>query len=657
MSQIINFLEKSKYINRPLFLRVQFYRILFVFLGITLALAAQAQDDEAPRRRGSRIIDDSTRQIYGPRTSRYFFERDVFYNRHYYYPIDTAIHNYHRFNYVQSNNNLYQDLGNIGTSIRPIYYQAPELIGVTSGFNSFDLYWDTEKIKYYDTKSPYSNLKIILGGLGRSITRVSFSRNITPQWNFGFNFRSLLIDKQINRTGKGDRNVKSTYYDIYTAYQTKDSTYRLFFNFRRNHYQADENGGLKPNQGNYYDKLAAVWLDNAESRERRNNIHLFHQYQVLGKGFQIYHEFDGYNQHNNFYDNWNTTLNSTYFDWIEDVDPDTTKIKDGAVFKTIRNEAGIKGNLAKLFYNGYYAIRHYDMTYKYYDEEDVRVQTRGNEHYVGGRMALTLDSIGEVNAWAEFETLGNFRIQGDIKSKWFEASLKQLLIAPSFLQQAYRGRHDVWNNNFTSTKTTQINGYLHYNSRIFKLSPGLTFTRLNDYVYFNYNANTGEPQKVLPVQSSGTQVIASPEVKLSLTMLRHLTLSGQAIYTKILQNDDRAISVPELFLNGQLSYANIFFNGNMDMQGGVDVHWKSTYNAFGYDPVIQQFYRQDFLYPPTASFPIIDVFFNMKVKSGRIFVKYNNVMQAFTKSGYMPTPYYPGQRNSIDFGFDLLFYD
>jgi hypothetical protein len=93
----------------------------------------------------------------------------------------------------------------------------------------------------------------------------------------------------------------------------------------------------------------------------------------------------------------------------------------------------------------------------------------------------------------------------------------------------------------------------------------------------------------------------------------------------------------------------------MDMQAGFDVHWKSSYNAHGYDPVIQQFYRQD-LYA-VKDFPVIDVFFNMKVKSGRIFVKYNNLMQAFTRSGYMVTPFYPGQRNTIDFGFDLLFYD
>jgi hypothetical protein len=314
----------------------------------------------------------------------------------------------------------------------------------------------------------------------------------------------------------------------------------------------------------------------------------------------------------------------------------------------------LKGNLAKLFYNGYYALRQYKMTYVYLDDDDLQIPANGNEHYLGGRMSLLLDSIGEVNAWAELEALGNYRIEGNIKSRWFEGSLKQLQYAPGFLQQAYRGSHDDWSNDFDPTKVTVIDGYLHYKSRILNISPGFTFTRLNDLVYFKKD-NVGEDQTVLPVQSRKTQVIAAPEFNISFTMLRHITLSGQGIYTKVLQDEDDALSMPELFINGQLSYANIFFNGNMDMHAGVDVHWKSAYDAAGYDPVIQQFYRQDTFH--YRDFPIIDVFFNMKVKSGRIFVKYNNLVQAFTKSGYMPTPGYPGQRNVIDFGFNLLFYD
>ena len=139
----------------------------------------------------------------------------------------------------------YQDLGNIGTSSRPIFYQVPQVIGATSGFQSYDVVWDAEQMRYYDTKSPYTKMYVILGGKGRSMTRASFSRNINPRWNFGFNYRALLVDKQVQRQSKGDRNVRGTYYDLYTAFQTKDSTYRVFANFRRNKLEADEYGGIR----------------------------------------------------------------------------------------------------------------------------------------------------------------------------------------------------------------------------------------------------------------------------------------------------------------------------------------------------------------------------------------------------------------------------
>ncbi len=122
-----------------------------------------------PGRRGSRVIDDTTKQVYGPKTSKYYYENDVFLNRITYHAIDTVDSEFSQVIPMYSwHNNLYQDLGNIGTSITPIFYQTPSLIGVTSGFNSYNLYWDDEQIRYFDTKSPYSNIRATLGGKGRS---------------------------------------------------------------------------------------------------------------------------------------------------------------------------------------------------------------------------------------------------------------------------------------------------------------------------------------------------------------------------------------------------------------------------------------------------------------------------------------------------------
>jgi hypothetical protein len=681
-----------------LFLRVNYQKLtslLVVVFSTTMSLLAQ--DDEARPRRGSRVIDDTTKQVYGPRTSRYYYEEDVFMTRDERHQVDTLIRNFHRFNDVQRNDNLYQDLGVIGTAIRPIYYQVPEVIGVTSGYNSFDVYWDRERIKYWDTKSPYSNMYVILGGRGRSITRATYSRNINPRWNFGFTYRGLFIDKQVSRQGKGDRNTRGQYYDFFTTYQTKDSTYRAFFNFRRNNHEVAEFGGVRNNvpanftYKDYFSTDAQPWLTGVINRELRMNIHLFHQYSI-GSGLQVYHKLDRYRQSNRYTEPQSVSVDFDYDEML--ISPPNDKVK----FSTLRNEFGIKGSLSKLFYNGYYAIRDYRMNYTYdtlLNGESNNVW-KGTESYLGGRVAFKLDSLVDVIAWAEVMQEGNYRIEGTIRSKWFDATLKQAQYKPSFVQQYYRGTHDFWKNNFDDVNVTQLSGAVHYRSKVLKVSPGVSLTRIGNYVYFKrdsigtrlnfYPKSNVDSTDVVPFQDARENVILSPSVNAELTILRHIYLRGQAIYTMFLANEnDTPFRIPELLVNGQLSYENIFFNGNLDMHAGVDIHWQSAYYALAYDVPTSQFYVQadsrfagfndmgGKTFPGGSSedggriktpypsgiqnVPIVDVFFNAKIKRGRVFFKYNNIFQLITKQGYFATPQYPGQRNVIDFGFDWSFYD
>ena len=658
-----------------LFLCVRFLNG-FCFLVFLLLHAALVQAQVQPERRGSRVIDDTTKQIYGPNTSRYYYEYEVFYNQQALHAIDTSIRNYHRTStYVQNNDNLYQDLGNIGTAIRPIYYRTPDKIGATTGFDAYDLYWDSELIRYFDTKSPYTNMKLVLGGKGRSLTRATFSRNINPRWNFGFTYRGLFVDKQIQRKGKNDRITRSNYYDAYTAYQNKDSTYRLFINFRRMLHRVNEFGGVLVDENDaeeaeglapYFDIDARPWLTTASSEDLRTNFHVFHQFMV-GSGLQLYHTFDRYKQKNKFLD-VRSDAQALFYDFT--IPSEADSVEDATTIRTVRNEVGIKGNLLKLFYNGYYAMRHYSMRYNHLPTDTLNLSfpyEKGNESYFGGRIRLALDSLVEVRGLAEIMLGGESttgapsRIEGSIRSKWFSASLKQLTYRPSFVAQAYRGRHDYWDfrtddpEGLSNTESSQLAGALHYANSVISLSPGITFTRLRNYIFFDKVTNDSAVQHVYPRQSDGNQIYASPEVRGSITFFRHLTLSNRTIYTVFIENADDAIRIPELFMNTQLSYANIFFNGNLDMHAGIDVHWKSAYYAHGYDPAIQQFYTQDEFESP--AFPIVDIFFSAKIKRARVFFKYNNLLQAFADTGYLPTPYYPGQRNILDFGFDWSFYD
>ncbi len=645
-----------------LFLRVSFFRLLFATACLLYVPFVFGQIADPSRRGGSRIIDDTTRQVYGPKTSRYFLEQDVFLNREVLHPVDTAIRNFHRFDYVQRFQNRHQDLGVMGSAIRPIFYEPPDQTGVRIGAHVYDLYWDTEAVRYWDTKSPYTNMKVILGGIGRSITKASYSRNINPRWNVGFNYRGIFVDKQVLRSGKSDRFAQDNYYDVFTTFQSKDSTYRIFANFRRMFHKVEEYGGIKVDDttvlAEYFQTNAEAWLlPGPESNDLRINTHIFHQYKV-GNALQVYHTFDRYRQKNNFlYARNNSTPD--YFDFIE---YESDSIRDVMKLVTVRNEVGVKGNILKLFYNGYYALRHYNYvndklapdTLEHITYDSVSFDRRGAESYLGGRIALHLDSIGDVSGGLEVMSDGNYQVYGEIRSKWFEARLRQMLYKPGFMDQAYRGGYDSWNNSFENIAVTRFNGYLHYRSPWLNISPGFTFTRLNNYIFYRKVSNVDTVQQVLPVQSSGNQIMASPEARLSVT-LKNITLATQVIYTKVLENAGDAISVPDLFVNAQLSYANIFFNGNLDLHTGVDVHWKSDYYAHGYDVASRQFYRQDEFI--SHSLPILDIFVNARIKRGRVFFKYHNFLKLFEEVGNFPTPYYRGQKNVFDFGFDWSFYD
>src|SRR5947208_2268049 len=89
----------------------------FVFITFFGVLPALSVAQDTGRRAGSSILDDTTRNVYGPNTSRWTTEQELFQNRPNYRPLDTLVANYHRWTYVQRFNNFYKDLGVMGTAL------------------------------------------------------------------------------------------------------------------------------------------------------------------------------------------------------------------------------------------------------------------------------------------------------------------------------------------------------------------------------------------------------------------------------------------------------------------------------------------------------------------------------------------------------------
>ena len=621
------------------------------FLLVFLLIAAYATIAQpAGPRRGSKIVDDSTRNVYGPATTLWTTEKNIFANDPTYYTLDTTINNYHRWTHIQKSNNFYKDLGNIGTAMSPIFPHISSIIGITSGFNSYNPYFDSEEVRYFNTKSPYTRMRIIWGGNGRATTKVEFSRNINSRWNFGFNYRPILIEKQIGSKGQGDRQTVSHYYDFNTNYTSKDSTYFLLFNFQRIRHKVKENGGVIINSTDpaiIFDPTAKTNLTTALTEEYRWNFHLFQQYKIA-KQLQVYHLADYGSQVNKFNSDPADTLT---LDRIK-IKGEKGEIFDQTELKIFQNEAGVKGNIAFLFYNFYAKSRSYQYS-NFRKGESGNVN--GLENYLGARASLKIASQTSMSGQLE-NLIGstNYLITGSLNSPWLDASLKSSLAKPTYLQQSYLGSHDLWNNNFSSISSSQINGFVKATMGPLTISPGATFYTFSNYVFFKKDS-TNKNQTIAPFQSAGTQVVFAPELRMTLRILKNIYIRPQLIYTNLVKNDDQAFQIPQLFFNGQFAYEGFWFKKHLQVQLGVDVHWKSDYHALGYDPSIQSYYVQT--NTNTPSFLLADIFLNGKIKRGRVFIKYHNLVNIFQPTGYFPTPNYPGRFNILDFGFELLLFD
>ena len=259
--------------------------LLVALLANISAIAQRRRGKPVAPRVGSSIVDDSTRNVYGPQTTRWTTEDDLFRNRPRYRPLDTAVNNYHRWTYVQRFNNYYKDLGVVGTALSQIFPSVSPAIGATSGFKSYEPYFDSQEPVYFDTKSPYSRMHLIWGGKGRAMTGIEFSRNINPRWNFGFNYRPILVEKQIQSSANNDIQTTSHYYDFYTTYRSKKDRYFILFNFKRIRHRVNETGGVALSEDadpvEIFNPNAKPRYSSTENEYYRRTFHIFQQYQLV----------------------------------------------------------------------------------------------------------------------------------------------------------------------------------------------------------------------------------------------------------------------------------------------------------------------------------------------------------------------------------------
>lgn len=591
---------------------------------------------------------------YGPNTTHYTFERNIKYNQEEYYSIDTLIDEVYNYSVVEKHNNMLQDLGNIGTATHPVFFTFPTTIGARSGFEAYTPYFIApDDIQYYDTQSPHTKLELNFGGEGRSIAGVTFSANISPDWNVGAKYVRGRADKQLGSDqSQGDTHSTSDAITVFTHYRTQNKKYQILANFSILNHDVEESGGIVIEEDDELGDLfryqdALVWLGGAYSRERRNNIHVYHQYEV-SKLLQVYHSLDRTGQTNTFE---YPDLNAADTVFFKRILFSTDSTFDETHYSVIQNEAGIKGDLGPIFYSFYHKFRTPRFSYNHFDGK-----YSSFEQYLGFNIRYDLNEKISLKGDGEYNSADIHRIRGVFETPLVDASYQRARSIPSYLERTYWGNHNFWyDNDFEPTAADQISGTLKLNFSSLSLRPFLSITNVHRPVYF-VRDTIPDSRQAFPIQETGSAQILSPGVDISLDFLKYLRLRSKVIYTTVTGKAANALDIPSLFINAKLCYNRVFMNGKIIMETGIDTHFRTAYYAYDYDVATQQFFVQNEFEVP--AYFLVDYYFALKVRRARVYVKVPQINQGLGQyDGYFVTPIYSGQQRTFDIGISWPFFD
>ena len=527
----------------------------------------------APRLGQAQIVDDSTKVLYGPRTTRVIYEADVRCDSTRGTLIDTSLVRWPQARFWLPDTTFQQDLGTVGSASRPLLYQPNLQLGARIGRTAFDRYArDASQVPYYDSRSPYSYFRYIQSSQGEQVFELSYSRSLGKNFSIGAAYERFASNKILG-TNTSEGLVEHNAARFFARYQSDDERYHLLVAIVDTRHRAVEQGGiqplatdtengrLNPNKLFVYDRTA-VYLTGAANTDDRDQLHLYHSYRLLGRGLTAYHILDLRRQYNGYLDNsipytsGSTVLyyptaaaNTLIFYPTTLRNPNTTA--DRSTYRQAENTLGFSGRTDRVAYSVYGRYRGawwranstVPNSVNFAASEEV-IAHGFAQLFVGGTASFNYRTIYAVEVAGELLPYDSnpyttnavkapginseYWVRGRIRTGPLSAELLTTAYAPTLTQLEFVGNHARWNraaaftdgdgtapgSNFRNTRATQLTVRLQQRLPLLAdhtLEASASVVTINNLVYYSgYNPVPGGASTAF-AQLEGPQQLADIE--------------------------------------------------------------------------------------------------------------------------------------------------
>ena len=587
--------------------------------------------------------------------------------------VDTtlSIQKSYKFNYLRSDTFELLPFSNVGQTYNALAMntQSKRLIPLFAAQSHHYNYKKIEDVSYFNVPTPLTEIYFKTAFEQGQQLLAFFTINTSKQFNFSMSYQGVrsLGTYQQSLTSTGNLLITSNYF-------SKNDRYNVRFHLASHDILNRENGGLTQNSLDLFinddpefsDRgRLDVNFEDAENNLKGVRLYLNQEYALTQKADSIhttsltlgnsiwyedklfeYRQQNAYEQYGASYEATDLYTKTTLEEFnLQGYVKFTNRLLGNFKFFTTLTDYNYGYNTVLDLNSGQIPNRIKDKvvslgaTYqKQYKGFDINAAAAIN---VGG--ATTGNYI---NATAGFNLNEDTRAQGSIKIH---------NAAPNFNFQLYQSDYVNynWKTEFNTIKTQEL-GFDLWSKKIANLS--FTYTGIDDYTYFSINTTNAQEGSFLrpsPMQFSERVNYLKLKAQREFNW-RGFALNNTIMYQNVLDGD-AVFNVPEFITRQSLYYKDTLFKNALFFQTGVNLKYFTAFNSNGYDPVLAEFYVQN--EQEIGGSPIVDLFFNAKIRQTRIFVTWEHFNALFSSTKqYFSAPGYPYRDSLIRFGLVWNFF-
>ena len=570
-------------------------------------------------------------------------------------------------------------------------------------------YFEKGDVPYYEVPSAYTELFFKSTFEQGQFLDSSLAINTSPNFNIAVSFRgfrslgnyssSLGRSRQFRISSQYRSNNDRYRMRLHQATQslenqvngglTNDSVY--FFENAPNYVEADETGQpILDENGNenivFYDGFldrnrlpTQIKADNILQGKR---YFMEHNYKIIpfSKDTLAYKASIGYSSslENKTYNFIQNRPNIYFFEKY-----DTPNVNDSTTLKSLENKLFLHINdssIGNIKFDLYHHNWQYDNGYNEYTKDTI-LSNSLNINRIASKVTWDKQLFGLSTKLMAYKSLNK-----DFSTDAFTVNLSRKIFEDFKLEASYKYRSQPLDFNFYLLESDfkeynwENNNLLNQNFKtrsvaIFHNKWGSLkseWTLINNYTFFYNNtslSNFNERFKTVVFQTD--EIIDYMKIRFDQKFdFGNFTWANNIQYQKVNQQkkideilgDPLALNVPEWLIRSTFMLTSSLFNNSLFFQTGATFFYFTEFYADQFNPLLSEFVSQNNI--KIGNYPRVDVFFNAKIQSSRIFLKLENVSAPIkhlinidAPYNYYSGPFVPYRDFSVRFGIIWNFFD